>query len=135
MKMRSLELCPVHKCEPWTVCPKLCNGTTHELVEMLEESCNICIPPFGINDFHSDFHKAECMLDRMFPDAFFFFNIDFVVFCPECAKKNPFPGKHNKFGCGFMSQFSLASAKSNWNRACARFAKRSIIGLLKGKEQ
>ena len=123
MKMRSLELCPVHKCEPWMASPFLQEGTSPELAA-LAAGCK-----------SEDFMHAEKAIYKMFPDVWFSFCHDWTVFCPECAKKNPFPGKHNKFGYGFSSQYSLSAAKGNWNKACKRFAKRSIKELLKGKEQ
>lgn len=126
---KELELCPIHNCKPWMICPRFCNGTTHELVEKVLECRNICVPLYYIHDMY----KASVVLDSTFPDAVFFLHCDFTTFCPECAKKNPFSGKHNKFGCGFTSQYSLAASKSNWNNACRRFARRQILNTLKGK--
>ena len=99
-----LELCPVHGCAPWEFGPKI------DLPD---------ISPFEKNG-RMWLHDKWWVLSQIFPDALIFAS-QYTVFCPECAKKNPFPGKHNKFGYGFCSQYSLTAAKNNWNKACMRW--------------
>ena len=67
-------------------------------------------------------HSSELMLE----DAMLFPKIEWVCFCPECAKKSPTPEKHNRFGYGYTSQYSWNAAVSNWNKACMRSYKRLV---------
>ena len=106
----ALEECPYHHTKPWQL---------------------------GNCDLYKDSDGKDLERPRNFLDAFadaMLFCHGFTVFCPECAKKNPTPGKHNKFGYGFCSQHSLQEAKRNWNNAVRRFARRSIRDVLNGKD-
>ena len=105
--------CPYHKVQPWFYGPDL-------------------TLPITLNGRPPAKDMMFWVLSRFFPDAILFEH-GYTVFCPECAKKNPTPGKHNKFGFGFCSQYALQSAKHNWNKACLRFTKSAITNVLKGK--
>lgn len=83
----------------------------------------------NFNSSYSDIIKAVSInaeLSKEFPAAMFFPTINWTCFCRECAKKNPTPSKHNKFGYGFCSQYSWQAALKNWNSACMRSYKRII---------
>lgn len=104
-----LESCPMHGCQP------MLYGKNIEL---------------DIRSIAPELYRAwqyckSYVLHRIFPDALLF-ESGYTVFCPECAKKNPFNERHNKFGYGFCSQYSLNEAKRNWNNACKRFYKSQV---------
>ena len=107
-----LESCPIHGCKPQCIGPNL------ELPESIKHLESLY------------FRNPAYVLHREFPDALLFEH-DYTVFCPECAKKNPFGKKHNKFGYGFCSQYKLADAKKNWNKACIRYYARIVKEDLK----
>ena len=119
MKVKEIALdnCPIHNCQP------------------LAYAKDIELPAdYDISPFYRDGRMWQenkwYVMQRIFPDAMIF-DIGYTIFCPECAKKNPFPGKHNKFGYGFTSQFNLNAAKRNWNSACMRYYKHAIKDDLK----
>ena len=108
--------CPYHQwCSPELIGPK-----------------RMLMPEFAEEESWEDWH-LESKLYAMFPDALLFPRTDWTCFCRECAKKNPTPGKHNKFGYGFTSQYSWRAAVRGWESACARACKRMIINSLKGE--
>lgn len=112
MKLPALSNCPVHKCQPLFIGPGI------DLPNDLDTS------PFSRNG--RMYHESRWyVLQQIFPDALIF-DSQYTVFCPECAKHNPFSNKHNKFGYGFCSQYSLNAACRNWNAACERFFKSQI---------
>ena len=117
--MAKLELCPYHKREPWTIGPGL------QLPSELSEVQS------AIDSKHG--RLAMEIIQKMFPAAMLWLNGWFTTFCPECAKKNPTPTKHNTFGYGFTSQYTAAASKSNWNKACLRRHVRIFNDALKGK--
>lgn len=123
MKEIALEDCPIHKRQPYFIALAPCaledGKMSRELIELIGDNC--------LTDW-----RLERRLHELFPASYIFLHGS-TVFCPECAKKNPTPSKHNKFGCGFCSQHSLQEAKRNWNKAVRRFAKRSIRKVLEGK--
>lgn len=114
MKNIMLENCPIHDCQP------LLYGKDIEL------DIKSIAPELA----RAWQHCKSYVLHRIFPDAMLF-DFNYTVFCPECAKKNPFVGKHNKFGYGYCSQYSINDAKRNWNNACKRAYKRLICNDLK----
>ena len=114
MKDIILENCPIHDCQPWFIGPKMPLPESMKNLEYLYS------------------RNPSYVLHREFPDAMLFQH-DYTVFCPECAKKKPFVGKHNKFGYGFCSQYKLNEAKKNWNNACKRYYKHAIKNVLDGK--
>jgi hypothetical protein len=114
MKDIELEKCPIHGCKPEFIGPNL------ELPESIKH----------LENLYS--HCPSYVLHREFPDALLFEH-NYTVFCPVCAKKNPFGKKHNKFGYGFCSQYKLNEAKRNWNSACRRYYKHAIKNVLDGK--
>ena len=107
-----LDNCPIHCCQPFTYAKDIDLPDDYD------------ISPFT-RDGRMWQNDRWYVMQRIFPDAMIF-DIGYTVFCPECAKKNPFPGKHNKFGYGFTSQFSLNAAKRNWNSACMRYYKHAV---------
>ena len=106
----SLEECPYHCIKPWQL-------------DFLD--CKII-------DSNGDIVQRRPNVFDVFKDAMLFCH-GCTVFCPKCAKKSPTPGKHNKFGYGYCSQWSLQEAKKNWNKAVRRFAKSQIKKVLAGK--
>lgn len=117
--MIKLELCPYHKREPWTIGPGLRLPSKLSMVQNAIDSKNRRL--------------AMEIMEEMFPDAMLWLNGWFTTFCPECAKKNPTPTKHNRFGYGFTSQYSQSAAKNGWNKACLRQYVRIFNDALKGK--
>lgn len=75
---------------------------------------------------------SDTIFSQQFPDALLFPNINWTCFCPECAKKNPTPGKHNVFGYGLCSQSSWGASLRNWNNSCRRVCARMILKTLNG---
>lgn len=75
--------------------------------------------------------RIETALHELFPDALLFPTINWTCFCKKCAKKNPRPSKHNRFGYGFCSQYSWQAALRNWNLACMRIYIRLVKDNLK----
>lgn len=114
MKEIALEECPYHHIKPWQLA-------------CIDISTRYFL--FDSNEDEVDFRTFNL---GIFKDAMLFCH-GCTVFCPECAKSSPTPDKHNKFGYGFCSQYSLQEAKRNWNNAVRRFAKRSIREVLEGK--
>ena len=117
--MTKLELCPYHKCKPWTIGPGLRLPSELSDVQNLIDSHNI--------------HAATDLIQKKFSAVMLWITGWFTTFCPECAKKNPTPTKHNTFGYGFTSQSSASASKSNWNKACLRRHVRIFNDALKGK--
>jgi len=113
-KLKAASKCPYHqRCSPELIGPK-----------------RMLLPEFAEEESWEDWH-LESKLYAMFPDALLFPRTNWTCFCRECAKKNPTPGKHNKFGCGFSSQHSWRAALRGWENACDRICKRLIKEQLK----
>lgn len=113
-KLKAANKCPYHQwCSPELIGPK-----------------RMLLPEFAEEESWEDWH-LESKLYAMFKDALFFPRTNWTCFCRECAKKNPTPGKHNKFGCGFTSQHSWRAALRGWENACDRICKRLIKEQLK----
>ncbi len=110
----ALESCPIHNCKPYVLGP----GLTPD------------ISPFTVDGALWKSNPSY-VLSRCYPDALLFPSSGFTVFCPKCAKNNPFGEKHNKFGYGFCSQYKLNAAKRNWNNACIRYYARAVKEDLK----
>ena len=107
-----LDNCPIHNCQPLTY-------------EKDGELLGYDISPYDRNGYLWK-NDRWYVMQQLFPAAQIF-DIGYTVFCPECAKKSPFsPNIHNKFGYGLCSQFSLNTAKRNWNNACMRYYARCI---------
>lgn len=118
--MTKLELCPYHKCEPWTIGPGLRLPSEFKDVQDAIDANAI--------------GYANVLMSYRLPDAMIWMsNHWYTTFCPECAKKNPTPTKHNTFGYGFTSQSSASASKSNWNKACLRRHAKIFNDALKGK--
>lgn len=119
-----LDNCPIHHCQP------ICYGQdVHKWQKFVDLPEDFDTSPFKRTDriwVHDKWH----VLSKLFPDAMIF-DCNYTVFCSECAKKNPFPGKHNKFGYGFTSQYYLRAAQKNWNGACMRYYVSSVKNDLK----
>ena len=58
---------------------------------------------------------------------------EFVCYCPKCRANKSYFECNSKFGCGYTSKSSMSAAVSNWNKACARYARRAIKAALIGK--
>ena len=115
-KLKEASKCPYHQyCSPELIGPK-----------------RMLLPEFSGEENWEDWH-LESKLYVMFKDAMFFPRMNWTCFCRECAKKNPTPGKHNKFGSGFSSQYSWRAALRGWENACDRACKSIIKAQLKGK--
>ena len=115
-KLRAASKCPYHQwCSPELIGPK----------RMLK-------PEFAGEESWENWH-LESKLYALFKDAILFPSINWTCFCRECAKKNPTPGKHNKFGDGFSSQSSWRAALRGWENACNRACRSIIKARLKGK--
>lgn len=113
-KLKNASKCPYHQwCSPELIGPK-----------------RMLLPEFANEESWEDWH-LESKLYAMFKDALFFPRMNWTCFCRECAAKNPTPGKHNKFGCGFTSQYSWKAALRGWENACDRACKRLIKEQLK----
>ena len=105
-KLAEAELCPYHNISPEIIGPDRC---------FMMLNIAYVKPMFTYDDLKNEF-----------PDTILFPDINWTCFCKMCAKKNPTPSKHNKFGYGFCSQYSWQAALKNWNSACMRFYKRII---------
>lgn len=115
-KLKAASRCPYHKwCSPELIGPK-------RMLPVLagEEGCT------SWDDWH-----LESKLYVMFKDAMLFPRTNWICFCPECASKNPTPGKHNKFGYGFCSQHSWRATLRGWESACDQTRKKQIKEYLK----
>jgi len=108
------EKCPYHECLPKMV------GRDIAPPEVPEEQWD-----------RMTMLAKDTFMDKTYPDVLLFPGQGYTCFCEECAKKTPTPGKHNKFGCGFSSQYAWRAALGNWNKACLRFVKSSIMKTLK----
>lgn len=115
MKNLKLEDCPIHKCQPM----------------IYFANCDLDIESLAPELAKAWQHNRPYVLHRIFPDAMLF-NYGYTVFCPECAKRNPFAPKHNKFGYGYCSQYSISAAKRGWNSACNRAYKRLLNDDMNG---
>ena len=109
MEDLKLEECPYHHIKPWQL------GN----LDLYKDSDG------------NDIERTWNFLGN-FKDAMLFCH-GYTVFCPECAKHSPTPGKHNQFGYGYCSQYSLAEAARNWNKAVRRFARRALKKTLEGQ--
>lgn len=58
---------------------------------------------------------------------------EFVCYCPKCRGSKSYLECEAKFGYGYTSQSSASAAIANWNKACARHARRAIKDALLGK--
>lgn len=113
-KLKAASKCPYHQwCPPELIGPK-----------------RLLLPEFANEESWEDWH-LESRLYVLFPDSLLFPRTNWTCFCRECAAKNPTPGKHNKFGCGFSSQHSWKAALRGWENACDRACKRLIKEHLK----
>ena len=113
-KLKVASKCPYHQwCSPELIGPK-----------------RMLMPEFAEEESWENW-QLESKLYAMFKDAMFFPRMNWTCFCRECAKKNPTPGKHNKFGYGFTSQYSWKAALRGWENACDRACKRLIKEQLK----
>lgn len=128
-----LQDCPIHKIQPWFFGPYdyLVGDGIYPWFLGPDPELPVLFNGAKITK-DGMYNVLSLMLQQLFPDAMLF-QCGYTVFCPECAKKNPNPEKRNKFGYGFQSQFSIASAKRNWNNACLRFIEHSIKNILNGK--
>ena len=106
-KLADAELCPYHDVLPEIIGP------------------DRCFMPLNMTHDKPDFTYDDA-LQNEFSDAYLFPSINWTCFCKKCAKENPTPGKHNKFGCGFCSQYSWQASLRNWNSACMRAYKRIV---------
>lgn len=113
-KLKAASKCPYHQwCQPELIGPK-----------------RLLLPEFANEESWEDWH-LESRLYALFPDSLLFPRTNWTCFCRECAAKNPTQGKHNKFGCGFSSQYSWKAALRGWENACDRACKRLIKEQLK----
>ena len=113
-KLKAASKCPYHQwCSPELIGPK-----------------RLLLPEFANEESWEDWH-LESRLYALFPDSLLFPRTNWTCFCRECAAKNPTPGKHNKFGYGFSSQYSWKAALRGWENACDRACKRLIKEQLK----
>lgn len=108
-----LEECPYHHIKPWKLS---CIDTGSRCFLFDSNGSEVDLRTFSLSTFK---------------DAMLFCH-GCTVFCPECAKHSPTPGKHNQFGSGYCSQWSLKEAKKNWNKAVCRFARRALKMTLEG---
>lgn len=111
------EICPFHGCLPKIV------GKD--------------IPPSGISrEIWNEMTalEREAFMRKRYPNAFLFPNQGYTCFCEECAKNTTLTaGKLDRFAYGFSSLCSWSVALGNWNKACLRFVKSSIMKQLKGQ--